>query len=357
MTLQAFHLAHGAQLAPDGIPLQYGDLADEYHAALNRAVLMDRSHEGRLILTGRDRLALPHRISTHDVESLPVGAGRPTLFTNPNARILDRAVIFNLGERVLALAEPGRGPALMAYVQRNVFFNDDLKLHDLAGETHAFALHGPAVSAIMGRLHPALADLHLLHAASLDLDGVPLIAACVPPVSINAWVVIVPQSHSDKIITALLSAGAADGLRLAGSLTYNLLRIRAGRPGVGRELSADYIPLEIGLWDEVSFTKGCYTGQEIIARMESRQRLARTIVRLRLTKAVTAPADLKSGERSIGSLTSSVTTPDGQHLGIGVVRLAYAQPGSVLDADSAQATIIDLAGVQPPSLREETDDG
>ena len=63
----------------------------------------------------------------------------------------------------------------------------------------------------------------------------------------------------------------AHGLTIpAGSLTYNVLRIRAGRPGVGHELSTDYIPLELGLWDEVSFTKGCYTGQEIIARMESR---------------------------------------------------------------------------------------
>src|SRR6185295_4976010 len=96
------------------------------------------------------------------------------------------------------------------------------------------------------------------------------------------------------------------GLIPAGSLTYNRLRIRAGRPGVGHELTQDYIPLELGLWDEVSFTKGCYTGQEIIARMESRGRLAKTIITVNLSAAVDAPAKLVADGHEVGMLTSSV---------------------------------------------------
>ncbi|MFN8450338.1 MAG: hypothetical protein U0521_17565 [Anaerolineae bacterium] len=140
----------------------------------------------------------------------------------------------------------------------------------------------------------------------------------------------------------------------AGSLTYNVLRIRAGRPGVGRELSTEYLPLEVGLWDEVSFTKGCYTGQEIIARMESRGKLAKTIVALALDGWAEAPAKISLEGREIGVMTSSVRTPDGELVGIGVVKLAAAQPGAdVLVADGIAARITGLPGAQPPAFAED----
>ncbi len=99
--------AQGATLANDGIPLHFGDQRREYRAALDAAVLMDRSHEGRFEISGRDRLDLMHRISTNDLLSLSDGAGRPTIFTNPNARILDRALVFNRGDRALVHRRAG----------------------------------------------------------------------------------------------------------------------------------------------------------------------------------------------------------------------------------------------------------
>ncbi|MCA9908421.1 MAG: glycine cleavage system protein T, partial [Anaerolineae bacterium] len=177
----------------------------------------------------------------------------------------------------------------------------------------------------------------------------------IKPLSTDAWALIVPSEGAAAVWTALLALGEVDGLRPAGSLVYHALRVRAGRPAAHSELTDAFIPLELGLWDEVNFTKGCYTGQEIIARMESRGRLARTLVRLRLSTAQTAPADLLLAGRSAGTLTSSVTTPDGEYLGIGVVRMAHAQPGAQFQVGDATATVIDLAGVQRPDLREETE--
>ena len=103
---------------------------------------MDRSHEGRFEIAGSDRLDLLHRISTNDLLTLDAGEGRPTLFTNAIARILDRATIYHRGERALVIAEPGRGEALRRYLQRNIFFNDDARLIDLASTTRQFVLHG-----------------------------------------------------------------------------------------------------------------------------------------------------------------------------------------------------------------------
>ncbi len=260
-------IAAQAVLAADGIPLHYGDERREYHAALEAAVLMDRSHEGRFEIEGRDRLEVMHRISTNDLTSLQPGGGRPTIFTNANARILDRATIYNRGERALVLTEPGRGEALRHYLQRNIFFNDEARLIDLSESTRQFVLHGSNADAIGLRLAPDLAPMHV---TDRQIAGAKVVIMRDKPISGSHWRMVVPKEQADLVWDAILSLGAADGLIPAGSLTYGVLRIRAGRPGAGRELTTDYIPLELGLWDEVSFTKGCYTGQEIIARMESR---------------------------------------------------------------------------------------
>ncbi|HEX2907684.1 MAG TPA: hypothetical protein VHO69_12525 [Phototrophicaceae bacterium] len=143
MSLADLHTIQGATLAPDGIPLHYGDLKAEYQAGLECAVLMDRSHEGRLHLSGTDRFALLQRISTNDLLNLAANEGRPTIFTNPNGRILDRVMVYNRQETALILTEPGRGPALRQYLQRNIFFNDQVTLADLAATTRLFVLHGP----------------------------------------------------------------------------------------------------------------------------------------------------------------------------------------------------------------------
>jgi tRNA-modifying protein YgfZ len=350
MALQDLHRHLGATLAPDGIPLHYGDQKAEFHAALHAAALMERSHEGRLELSGRDRLSLLQRISTNDVLALSLGEGRPTIFTNPNARIIDRITVYHRGDTVLALTEPGRGEAVRVYLQRNIFFNDDARLTDLTPATRQFALHGPRAVAVFDALK--LPVLEPMHGVEFNVGGAPVFVARNKPISGDHYILVVANAHAETVWSTLLAVGASAGLVPAGSLTYNALRIRAGRPGVGRELSAEYLPLEVGLWDEVNFRKGCYTGQEIIARMESRNRLARTIVSLRLEGWVEAPASLTHEGREVGTLTSSVTTPDGDILGIGIVKVAAAQPGVALAAGAAgvPATITLLPGVQPPMI-------
>lgn len=355
MRLDDVHKGLGATLAQDGIPLHYGDLLAEYQAALESAVLMDRSHEGRLAHTGTDRLALLQRMSTNDVLSLGEGEGRATIFTNSIGRIIDRATVYHDGERALLLTEPGRGEALRQYLQRNIFFNDDVQIADLAPDTRQFVLHGQRANAIMEAVSPELTKLPPMHSRRIAIAGADVFVARAKPLVGEAWNFIVPNDVAGAVWTAILDAGQSQGLLPAGSLTYNTLRIRAVRPGVGRELTTDYIPLEVGLWDEVSFTKGCYTGQEIIARMESRGRLAKTIVSLQLDGYVESPSPLILDGREVGKLTSSVQSPDGEVFGIGVVKVAAAQQGVVLTVGAQHATITRLAGVQPPQLMlEET---
>ncbi len=323
MDLHTIQTSQGAAFAPDSIPLHFGDQAAEYRAALDEAVLLDRSHEARLEMAGNSASDLLHRISTNDLNHLPVGLGRPTVLVNANARILDRIDVFRRDAGLLVLGEPGRTNPLRTYLQRNIFFGDDVQLKDLSAETRQFDLHGPLAGEVIRRVAPEAAVLDILQVGSTPIAGVEVIIVRRKPVSEQRWTVIVPTAGAADVWSALANAGAQP----AGSLIYNVLRVRAGLPSVGRELSEQFIPLEVGLWDEVNFAKGCYTGQEIIARMESRNRLAKTIVMLQPEAAVSTPASIYADGRQIGQLTSSVTAPDSALFAIGVVKPDFAEPG------------------------------
>jgi aminomethyltransferase len=290
-----------------------------------------------------------HRISTNNLTALAEGEGAPTLFTSPNARIIDRATVYHRGEKALVITEPGRGPALPNYLQRNIFFNDDARLMDITAATQQLDLHGPQTDTAVESLVPGAATLAPMHSRDAAIGGAAVFLARNKSISGSHWTIIAADTDFEAVWEAVAAAA-----KPAGSLAYNMLRIRAGRPGVGRELSQEYIPLEVGLWDEVSFHKGCYAGQEIIARMESRNRLARIMVRLTLDAPVNAPADLIADGRTVGTVTSSVVTADGSSVGIGVVKVAAAAPGQTLQVanSSTTALIRDYAGSPPPALAE-----
>ncbi|MBA3871345.1 MAG: aminomethyl transferase family protein [Anaerolineae bacterium] len=352
MNLQEWYQQSGGSLATDGIPLHFGDQTAEYNAAHAHAVLMDRSHEGRLETTGRDRLEIIQRISTNDVGHMAANEGRPTILTSPTGRIIDRLVAYNHGDKALITTEPGRGPAVRDYLQRQVFFNDEARIQDLGISTKQFTLHGPQAEAIVQIFAPQAGKQSYLECVDAQIDGVEVVFLKRKPLVGTQWVMIIPNEKAVEVWQSILTAGEQFGIQPAGSLTFNVLRIESGRPGVGHELSTDFIPLEAGLWDEVSFKKGCYTGQEIIARMESRNKLAKTMVTLNLSEMVESPVTLRVDGNTIGTLTSSVVTPHGEVVGIGFVKVPVAEAGKevMVGENGVTAHILTLAGAQPPVL-------
>lgn len=349
MTLQQLYQQHGATLASDGIPLHFGDLNAEYHASLNGAILLDRSHEGRLELSGRDRFDLLNRISTNNLLNMQLGEARPTIFTNANGRIIDRAVVYNWhDDRLLLLNAPGRGAFLHNFLKRQIFFNDQVTINDLSQTHHTFTLHGITANTVIQTLANTELDttegLHGFHTTIADSS---VFMGQLKPFHGSHWLIMTEKQSAGQIWETIISEGKQHGLIPAGGLTYNTLRIRGGIPSVGREISETYIPLEIGLWDEVNFNKGCYTGQEIIARMDSRQQVARTLVSLELTQMINAPADLYAEGKKVGQITSSVTTPNNEVYAMGVIKKAYALPDTELATDGITVRVKGVLGTQP----------
>lgn len=349
--LEQYHLSLGARLAPDRIPLDYGDLAAEYAAAEAGAILLDRSHEGRILLRGRDRFELVNRMSTNDVSALPPNEGAPTVFINANARILFRASCFNLERGLLLISEAGQGEALANYLRRNVFFGDQVSVEDISADTAHFALHGKNADEVVLAFAPEARQIPPLGGAEVESETGEFILARRKSICGGHWIVIASDDEALPLHRRLRQSGAEAGLIPAGSLIYNSLRIRSGRPA-SPELSLDYIPLEVGLWDEISFSKGCYTGQEIIARMESRGRLAKVLVKLDLASMTPAPAPIYAGQKPVGRLTSSVEAADGRIYALAVLKVDHALPGAALRAgeSAVSATVIDYAGAPPPFI-------
>ncbi|MGB1287376.1 MAG: YgfZ/GcvT domain-containing protein [Aggregatilineales bacterium] len=357
MTLLDTHKKYGAVLADDGIPLHYGDFAREYRAGQTGAILLDRSHEGRLRLTGKDACDLINRMSTNklvnpqnDAIDIAVGEGRGTVFINATGRILERVMVYRRADDLILITEPGHAERFKSYLQRHIFFNDDVQVQTLHPDSAHLALHGVQADAIMEKFIPDVSAILPLHSIGFDFEDAMIFAARRKSIIGKHWMLLVPHEISAAFYEQLMAVG---GVIPMGSLTYNTLRIFAGRPAAP-ELNTNYLPLEVGLWDEVSFDKGCYTGQEIIARMESRQRLAKTLVQIQPENPVSAAMPVFVEDKQVGIVTSSVATPDGEHFALAVIKTDFARVNTALKIGDEQipARLIALPGVQAPYLSD-----
>jgi aminomethyltransferase len=314
-------------------------LPHDYRAVIEAAALVDETSVGRIFMRGKDRAALLQRLSTNDVAQLRPGEGTRTVLTTPIGRIIDLLTVHALENELLLLTSLGQGPLVFGHLKKNIFFNDQVTLAP-AGQSHGqLALYGPlAAETLAWAAGTDVPDLALHHSAPLLLAGAQILVARRPPLGGDGLTLFVPTEVLETTRAALHHAGA----QTLSAANLDVLRVEQGYGAFGRELSQEYIPLETGLLDAVSFSKGCYVGQEIIARMESRGRLAKRLVGLRLSGAsaeelpdVALPARLDVDGKDAGVLTSAVVSPRCGPIGLAYVRTAHADPGATVRVSEA----------------------
>jgi aminomethyltransferase len=305
-----------------------------YRAARQGAVVIDRAVEGRVRATGRDRLDLLQRMSTQDMIKLAPGQAAFTVLTTPLARIVDRLWVLGLADSNVWITGPGRALAVRKWLSGYIFFRDEVKLSDASTELGQLGLYGAGAAQVAEALLPGAAGL----AANALLEHEGLIIARGRPLAGDGFTVLAPADRIAAVWAAAEGAGAVP----AGDDTYDLLRLAAGQPAAGHELTEDYIPLELALWDSVSFSKGCYIGQEIIARMESRGKLARRLVGLRLAGPVERGAPVRVAEREVGAITSTGVLPDQGPVALTVLKTAHAEPGTRVAVGAVAGEVVGL---------------
>jgi len=323
------------EFAGQAVPRRHSTAADEYAAAHQGVVAVLRNHEGRLRAVGRDRLDLLHRMSTNDLTSLARGEARPTVLTTPIARIVDQLWVLNRGETVLCLTGPGRATAVRRWLAGYIFYNDKVKFEDVSAELSQFALFGPKAAAVAEALAPGAGAL----AENYFLDDGDLIVWRGRRLAGDGFTVIAPSARLEGLWGQALAAGAGP----ASEDAYQMLRLEAGQPG-NPELTEDYIPLEANLWPAVDFQKGCYIGQEIIARMESRGKLARRLAGIRLAAPVSVGAEVSAidGGPTVGKVTSAGELPGYGPAALAYLKTAQADVGTKVLVGETSGEVVEL---------------
>ncbi len=294
---------------------------EAYSNAHASAIVVDRSELGMLKFRGKSRLDLLNRMSTQNVLNLGPGQGAATVLTTDIGRIIDRLILYADQEAVYCLTGEGNGQNIAAYLRRFVFFQDDFEVEDLSADTAVLAVYGPEAGAKLSTIFDDV-DLPLHHWRRGRLEGASIYLHRTDPIAGDGYFVTCHEDDRPTLEQALVAAAITP----AGDDAFEYLRIESRQPRFGHELTPDYIPLETGLWADVSFNKGCYTGQEIIARLESRGRLAKRLVHLMGATPVSAGDVLLAGGKAAGTITSAATGPEGPQA------LAYVK-AAILEAN------------------------
>lgn len=306
----------------------------ELEAARTRVAIARRPLMGCLRITGGDAATFLHNFTTHDVKGLPVGSGLSAAIINQRAGVLDLVDVYAMPEGFLVVTGPERAEADLAWLDRYLI-TEDVVLTDYGSEHALLFLVGPEAPKLLAALSPSLQDLPAFGHAEAEAVGVPVRVLRTHDWSAPAYHLLVPKADLDKLHTALTSHPDHPATPISEE-TEELLRLEAGVPRVGRELVETRNPWESRLDESLSLHKGCYLGQEIVARLNTYDKVQRYMVGLRWPATTLPGADARlfamteSGEQEVGQLTSAAQATEGEVVAMAYVKAAYATPGQAL---------------------------
>jgi tRNA-modifying protein YgfZ len=305
-------------------------LAEEYRALTEGCALVDRSERGKLALTGSGAIEFLNGQVTNDVETLTPGTGCYAAFLTHKGKMLGDLRVLIANRELLLDTERTALQSLFDTIRR-FKVGYEVELHKRTLESSLLSLIGPRAQKVAAEAFasdltelPAREDSHVLVSAARTP-----VHPSMPTRLIRTDVgidVLLDSAATDTVRDALERAGASSVSEAAAEI----VRVEHGRPRYGIDLDESTIPQEAGLNERaVSFTKGCYVGQETVARLYYKGKPNRRLRGLRLSAPVEPGAELRLGERPVGRLGSSVVSPTFGPIGLALVR-REAEPGMTL---------------------------
>lgn len=317
----------------------------EYAAALDNCALFDRSTSGKLVLTGPDAPRFVHNICTNDVKDLPLGAGCETYFCDSRARALFVAWVFHLrlgADNALWLeTTPGRAAELLKHLDR-FLISEAVEIRDVTAEFSQFHVAGPRAKTVLETaLADELPDLpEFFHLERTFGAGATASIRARTLLGVPGYDVVCLPGRADGVRRMLAAAGATP----AGPDTFEVLRIEAGTPVFGPDFDATRFVMEVGdSARAVSYTKGCFPGQEPIVMARDRAgRVNRRFVRLRADgpDALFAGTKLSAGGQDVGVVTSAAVSPRAGSVAVGYARWDHGAAGTELDAGGRRVVVV-----------------
>ncbi len=330
------------------LPERFADPAVEYRLARESVALVDTSYHAFFYLDGPDRVRYLNAVLTNNVKDLVAGRGNVSLLLNPQGHILAEIETYALAERLLAVSHAMVRARTSSTLDKFIIM-DDATLADSTDGTGSVGLEGPQAAAVLrdlcGADLEAMADRDHREATVNSIPCRVIRRSLFGRVGIE---MIADRGQLARLWQALLAAVRARGGGPIGYAALNTLRLEAGIPWFGYDFDDKVIPHEAALEaSHISYTKGCYTGQEIVERVRSRGHANRRRVGLQFS-GVGVPehgAKLSAGEQEAGFVTSAAVSPAaGRAIGMGYVRREYNSPGSRLRWAGGEAEVIELPG-------------
>jgi len=315
-------------------------MSQGYEALRRSAAWMNLSVRGRIAVRGRDRARLLHNLTTNEIKKLAAGSGCYAFLLSPQGRIQADLILLAFDDHMLLDTEPELREKIVQHVRRYIVA-DQVELEDVTASTCAIALEGPDAAQVLEKAGGAVPGGDFQHlpwgeagaasqatVARMSLTGQP------------GFRVYAGASQADGIIRRLAEAGAQP----ATAEDTRLVRLENGRPRYGEDIRDTSLPQETGQMHAVSFSKGCYLGQEIVERIRAQGHVNRKLVQLHLHSAepVAAGVKLTAGVAEAGEITSSAYSPAlGKAVALGYVRASYAAPGQALAAGDIPAVVME----------------
>ena len=331
-------------------PVRMSSILDEYRTIGGGALWRERRDKGRLRVDGADRAAFLQALVSNDVSALVADSGLYATYLTPQGRMLADLHIYHRGDALLAVVPAEQAASLAARLD-GLIFSEDARVADVTSDiAQILVVGGGAAEAIAAAIGADASRLGVLPSLAQITTPAGFVARS-DEVMVPAFDLFVPAPSRDDVVRALERAGAREAPRDL----VEALRIEAGRPAFGRDMTTETIPLEAGLLDRaISTTKGCYVGQEIVIRVLHRGggRVARRLVQLVVDDATAVPpvgAGILVGGEERGRLTSVAFSPRlGRPIALGYVARAEAEPGTrvllAFQGHSLPAEITALAG-------------
>jgi folate-binding protein YgfZ len=336
--------AAGAKLAANWgclLPEIFSTFEDEYRAARGSLVIFDTNWHAIINLSGPDRLRYLNAIVSNDVKNLKEGSGTLALLLNPQGRILAELEIYALKDRLLTLSHASLRQRTIETLDKYIIM-DDVTLEDATHKLGTLAIEGPQAARTIEKAYGFdLDELPDLAIRSVHIDSMPCEMIRRSHFGYVGMEVVAPQKSLKQIWENLLELVRSRGGLPMGMKALEALRLEAGIPFYPADFNDTVIPHEAAVeTTHISFTKGCYTGQEIVERVRSRGQVNRRRVNLKFSTPEPPAAGIRLSVdgKELGLVTSSAFSPKaGTAIGMGYSRREHDTPGSILDVDDGTA--------------------
>jgi len=326
------------------LPSDFGDWREEYRFARESVALLDKNYRAYLAFTGPDRVRYLNAILTNNIKDLKTGEGVPSLFLNPQGRIQAEIETYAEPERLFCVSYAMIREKLMPWLDHYIIM-DDVTLIDESSRYGTLAIEGPHSGAVVKHLCGfELSSLNELSWKESHVGSIPCRISQRLPGGVPSAEFLCEGSHLAAFWRVLQDVTKSHGGGPAGYTALNALRLEAGIPWFGYDFGEKQIPHEAGLEkSHISYTKGCYTGQEIVERVRSRGQVnrVRSLFKLLAPNLPEAETPILSDGKEVGHITRAAESPFFQSvITMGYIRRELSLPGTeVLIRDKA-ATVI-----------------